>query len=121
MPLTELEPRYVISVAAKILGIETHTLRYYEKLGLIQPYRSSGHIRYYSEIDIKKLRQVKALMEDMGINVAGVEVILRMKDMMEDMQRNLEEMEEEISKLKQGELEVRNKKIKQEANLLWHK
>ena len=62
------EPRYVISVAAKMLSIQTHTLRYYEKIGIIEPYRSRGNIRLYSERDIALLRRVKSMVEDMGIN-----------------------------------------------------
>ena len=53
------EPRYVISVAAKILGIQTHTLRYYERIGIVEPSRSRGNIRLYSEEDLEQLRQVK--------------------------------------------------------------
>ena len=72
----EDEPRYVISVAARILGIRTYTLRYYEKIGIIEPSRSQGNIRLYSEREIALLRRVKTLMDDMGVNLAGVEVIL---------------------------------------------
>jgi MerR family transcriptional regulator/heat shock protein HspR len=96
------EPRYVISVAARIVGIETHTLRYYEKLGLVQPYRSGGNIRYYSESDIERLRHIKTLMDDLGINLAGVEVVMRMAARMVEMQRQVDEMESEIKRLKQG-------------------
>ena len=78
MPQKVNEPKYVISIAARLLGCEIHTLRYYEKLGLVQPYRSEGNIRYYSEIDIEHLRHIKVLMDDMGINMAGVEVIMRL-------------------------------------------
>ncbi|MCR4393563.1 MAG: MerR family transcriptional regulator, partial [Dehalococcoidales bacterium] len=74
----ENEPRYVISVAAKILGIQTHTLRYYEKIGIIEPSRSRGNIRLYSERDLEQLRRIKSLIEDLGVNLAGAEVILRM-------------------------------------------
>ena len=87
------EPRYVISIAAGILGIKTHNLRYYEKMGLIQPLRSQGNIRLYSERDIARLRQVKTLMEDLGVNLAGVEVILRMIDRVATLQVRVEEME----------------------------
>lgn len=96
------EPRYVISVAARIVGIETHTLRYYEKLGLVQPYRSGGNIRYYSESDIERLRHIKTLMDDLGINLAGVEVVMRMAARMVEMQHQVDEMESEIERLKQG-------------------
>ncbi len=60
------EPRYVISVAARILGTHTYTLRYYERIGLIGPKRSQGNIRLYSDRDIDLLRRVKTLVEDMG-------------------------------------------------------
>src|SRR4030065_653076 len=80
MTIENEEPRYVISVAARILGIRTYTLRYYEKIGIIEPHRSRGNIRLYSDRDILLLRQMKALMEDLGINLAGAEVILRMAE-----------------------------------------
>ncbi len=92
----ESKPRYVISIAAEMLGIEAHTLRYYERLGLVQPERSSGNIRLYSEEDIDRLRYVKALMSDCGVNLAGVEVALRLMQRMRNMQQQLEEMEEKI-------------------------
>ena len=60
----ESEPRYVISVAAKILGIQSHTLRYYERIGVIEPSRSRGNIRLYSERDLDQLRRVKTLIEE---------------------------------------------------------
>lgn len=97
------EPRYVISVAARIVGIETHTLRYYERIGLVQPYRSRGNIRYYSETDIERLRQIKTLMSDLGINLAGVEVVMRMAEKMSEMQRQIQEMEFKIDSLREAE------------------
>ena len=87
------EPRYVISIAARILGVQTHTLRYYEKIGIIEPSRSEGNIRLYSDGDIAHLRRVKTLMNDLGINLAGVEIILRMAERIAELQRQLEEME----------------------------
>jgi len=102
MALPETEPRYVISVAAKMLGIETHTLRYYERLGLVQPYRSKGNVRYYSESDIGRLWQIKTLMEDLGINLAGVGVVLRMAEKMSQMQHQLQQLEAEISNLRKS-------------------
>jgi MerR family transcriptional regulator/heat shock protein HspR len=101
MESADLEPRYVISVAARIVGIETHTLRYYESVGLVQPYRSKGNIRYYSEADIERLRQIKTLMGDLGINLAGVEVVMRMAEKMTEMQHRIQEMESKIEQLKQ--------------------
>ena len=103
MKSADLDPRYVISIAARIVGIETYTLRYYESIGLVQPYRSKGNIRYYSEADIERLRHVKTLMGDLGINLAGVEVVIRMAEKMAEMQHRIKEMESEIEQLKQVE------------------
>lgn len=102
MTSRDSEPRYVISIAARIVGIEIHTLRYYERLGLVQPYRSGGNIRYYSEGDVERLRHIKNLMNDLGINLAGVEVVMRMGQKMAEMQRQIQEMESEIHRLKQA-------------------
>jgi len=97
------EPRYVISVAARMVGVHTHTLRYYEKIGIIEPSRSQGRLRLYSDEDIVTLRQVKTLVDDMGVNLAGVEVVLRMMQHMSELQRQLEEMKSELDELRGGE------------------
>lgn len=104
MELGNTEPRYVISVAARMLGVQTHTLRYYERIGIIEPSRSQGNIRLYSERDIAQLRQVKSLMNDLGVNPAGAEVILRMTQRMTELQSRVEELESELERLR----EVRN-------------
>ena len=96
------EPRYVISVAARMLDVQTHTLRYYERVGIIEPHRSRGNIRLYSDRDIAILQRVKALVDDMGVNLPGVEVILRMIQHMEQLQQELEQAQQEIQKLKGG-------------------
>ena len=92
------EPRYVISIAARMLDMQTHTLRYYEKVGIIEPSRSRGNLRLYSDRDIALLQRVKALVDDMGVNLPGVEVILRMMQRMNDMQNELEQAHEELRK-----------------------
>jgi MerR family transcriptional regulator/heat shock protein HspR len=92
------EPRYAISIAARMVGVQTHTLRYYESVGIIEPYRSRGNIRLYSDSDIARLRQAKSLMEDLGVNLAGVEVILRMLRRMAEMQNRLERMEADLDR-----------------------
>ena len=102
MDIDNDEPRYVISIAARILGIQSHTLRYYERIGIIEPSRSRGNIRLYSERDIAQLRRVKTLMDDLGINSAGVEVILRMSRRMTELQRRVEELEAELDKFRHG-------------------
>ena len=97
----DIQPRYVISIAARMLGIQTHTLRYYERIGVIEPYRSRGNIRLYSERDMDLLRRVKTLMDDLGVNLAGVEVVLRMAQRMTELQRHVEELESELKALKE--------------------
>jgi len=94
------EPRYVISVAARMLGVRTYTLRYYEKIGIIEPSRSQGNIRLYSDRDITELRQMITLMEDLGINIAGAEVILRMARRITELQETNKELESEIQRLR---------------------
>ncbi len=94
----EEEPRYVISVAARMLGTQTHILRYYERIGIIEPTRSRGNIRLYSEQDILKLKRVKALVEELGVNLAGVEVIMRMVEKINDLKQQVEELEIALNK-----------------------
>jgi MerR family transcriptional regulator, heat shock protein HspR len=99
----ETEPRYVISVAARMLDMQTYTLRYYEKVGIIEPRRSRGNVRLYSDSDIALLHRVKRLVDEMGINLPGVEVILRMMEHMGELQRDLEQAQQEIEKLRGDE------------------
>ena len=94
------EPRYVISVAARMLGIETYTLRYYERIGVVEPQRSQGNIRLYSERDIDLLRRIKTLVDDMGINLAGVEVILRLAQRISKLQNEVKELQAEVKRLR---------------------
>ncbi|MFH0914755.1 MAG: MerR family transcriptional regulator [Chloroflexota bacterium] len=98
MTIDSDEPRYVISIAAKMLGVQVHTLRYYERLGIIEPSRSQGRVRLYTDRDIAILRQVKSLMEDLGVNLVGAEVILRMGQRMTEMQRELEGLRSEVAR-----------------------
>ena len=100
--LTDNEPRYIISVAARLVGVRTHTLRYYERIGIIEPGRSKGNIRLYSERDVEILRRIKTLMDDLGVNLAGVEVILRMSERLLEMQREIEQFQGELEKLREG-------------------
>jgi MerR family transcriptional regulator/heat shock protein HspR len=85
---------YIISVAAQMAQVHEQTLRHYERLGLISPARkgSSPHSpRLYSDRDIERVMQIRRLMHDLGVNLAGVEAILHMKDRMEQMQVELEQ------------------------------
>jgi MerR family transcriptional regulator/heat shock protein HspR len=80
--------------------MQTHTLRYYEKIGIIEPHRSEGNIRLYSEEDISQVQRVKSLVDDLGINLAGVEVILRMAKRISELQDELERSRAELKKVK---------------------
>ena len=100
--LDENEPRYVISIAARMVGVRSHTLRYYERIGIIEPSRSRGNIRLYSESDIAQLRRVKTLMDDLGVNLAGVEVIMRMVQRMLELQNQVQELESELDRKEQA-------------------
>ncbi len=102
MNIDDTEPRYVISIAARMLSVQTHTLRYYEKIGIIEPSRSQGNIRLYSERDVAWLRRVKTLMDDLGVNLAGVEVILRMAQQMTELQHHNEALEAELKRLRES-------------------
>ncbi len=95
-------PRYVISIAAEMLSTRTYTLRYYEKVGVIKPYRSPGNIRLYSDGDIVLLHRVMTLMEDLGVNLAGVEVILRMSKHLTELKRANEELKSELERYRRA-------------------
>jgi MerR family transcriptional regulator/heat shock protein HspR len=103
----DYEPRYVISIAAKMLGIHAQTLRYYERMGLIDPSRSRGNIRLYSRRDVERLQQIKTLMNDLGVNLAGVEVILHMAQRMAEMEQQIQKLELEVKRLTEGRGELR--------------
>src|SRR5918999_4291840 len=81
------EPLFVISVAARLLEMHPQTLRKYEREGLIEPSRTSGNLRLYSDRDIERLRQVKYLVEDRGLNLAGVQLVLELTRRLREMRR----------------------------------
>jgi MerR family transcriptional regulator/heat shock protein HspR len=97
------EPRYIISIAADMLGVHVQTLRYYERAGVIEPSRSRGNRRLYSQEDIERLRRVKTLMEDLGVNLAGVEVIMRMGQRMVEMESEIQELKDRVKRLTEAE------------------
>lgn len=111
--LPDDEPCYVISVAARLVELHPQTLRHYDRVGLIKPSRTAGRVRLYSQRDIERLRKIARLMEDLGVNLAGVEVILNMSEHIERLQRELamlqRDSEAQINALRQrlGELEAR--------------
>ena len=94
------EPCYVISVAARMIQVHSQTLRYYEREGLLEPARSRGNIRLYSQRDIEKLRRIKTLTEDLGINLAGVQVVMRMMDRMAEMEKEIQQLTAQVAELR---------------------
>ncbi len=83
---------YMISVVAETYEVHPQTLRLYERLGLLKPSRSDGNTRLYTDSDLKRLETILNLTRDLGVNLAGVEVILNMRDKMEKMRREMDEM-----------------------------
>jgi MerR family transcriptional regulator/heat shock protein HspR len=94
------EPVFIISVAARMLGVRTQTLRYYESLGLLEPARTDGNQRVYSRRDIEKVQRIRALMEDLGVNLAGVEVIIKLMQRVEAAEREIERLGSENERLR---------------------
>ena len=90
------EPCYVISVASRMVGVHAQTLRTYERIGLLNPARSQGNIRMFSPADISRARWIKSLMEDLGINLAGVEVLMRMQARLVELERQVRSLEERL-------------------------
>ncbi len=88
------EPVFIISVAARMLGLRTQTLRYYERLGLIEPSRTRGNQRVFSRRDVEKVQRIRSLMDELGVNLAGVEVMLKLLS-------RLEASEQEVQRLRQ--------------------
>jgi MerR family transcriptional regulator/heat shock protein HspR len=92
----EDEPCYVISVAARMVGMHAQSLRNYERIGLIRPSRSQGRVRLYSQSDIERLRNIQRMVQDLGVNLAGVEVIMNMRETMARMEREMDRLREEL-------------------------
>ena len=97
------KPLYVISVAAELVDMHPQTLRLYERKGLIEPSRSAGKTRLYSQRNIEQLREIRRLTQELGVNLAGVEEIIKLRDKLDDLQAS---MERRIGHL-QGRLEER--------------
>src|SRR6266851_1196441 len=90
------EPIYVISVAARLVEMHPQTLRNYERAGLLKPTRSSGKLRLYSQREIERLRKIARLTNELGVNLAGVEIIITLTERMEKMQEQMKKREAEI-------------------------
>ena len=84
------EPCYVISIAARMVGLHAQTLRYYERVGLVWPSRSQGRQRLYSQADIDRLRRIKTFTEELGMNLAGAEVAIKLVDRIEELEARVD-------------------------------
>ena len=89
-------PRYMISVAAELVGMHPQTLRVYETKGLVRPRRTPGNTRLYSEADLERLRLIQRLTTELGLNLAGVETVLRLQDELTRLQARMERFEAEM-------------------------
>ena len=94
------EPCFVISVAARMVGLHAQTLRYYERVGLVMPSRSGGRQRLYSMADVERLRRIKTFVDEMGVNLAGAEVALRLTEQIIDLQNQVEALTNEVERLR---------------------
>ena len=99
-PQSRNDPCFVISVAARMVGVHAQTLRYYERVNLIWPSRTVGRQRLYSIADIDRLRRIKALTEDMGVNLAGAEVALRLMMRIEQLEAENQRLADELGRLR---------------------
>jgi MerR family transcriptional regulator, heat shock protein HspR len=89
-------PRYMISVAAELVGMHPQTLRVYETKGLVRPRRTPGNTRLYSDADLERLRLIQRLTGELGLNLAGVETVLKLEDELGRLRDRLERLEREM-------------------------
>ncbi len=97
--------RFTIRVAAEAVNVHQQTLRHYERLGLVSPHRGTGRIRYYTQRDIERLRLIRRLMDELKVNLAGVEVILNLTERIEQLQLELTERQERIREAYEAEID----------------
>ena len=93
------DPVYSIRVAARLVGLHVQTLRYYERNGMVQPQRSRGNVRYYSDADLERIQKIKSLIDELGVNLAGAEVIMRMSGRMAEMEQRIKDLEGALERL----------------------
>lgn len=108
--------RFTIRVAAEAVSVHQQTLRHYERLGLISPHRGTGRIRYYTQRDIERLRLIRRLMDELKVNLAGVEVILNLTERIEQLQADVSDRQERIRDAYEAEIE--GLRIEYEAEIL---
>jgi MerR family transcriptional regulator/heat shock protein HspR len=89
-------PIYMISVAAELVGVHPQTLRLYENKGLVRPQRTPGGTRLYSESDVERVRIIQRLTTELGLNLAGVELVLRLEDELRKAQAQIERLQRQL-------------------------
>ncbi len=110
------EPVYLISVVAKVLTIHPQTLRQYEREGLICPSRTDGKMRLYSQKDIDKIKMIQRLTRDLGVNLAGVDIIIQLKDKIEEYEEIIESLKEHMANTNKNNLStIKNPLVKRES------
>ncbi|MFA5454634.1 MAG: helix-turn-helix transcriptional regulator [Sulfurimonas sp.] len=97
------EPVYLISIVAKVLEIHPQTLRQYERENLVTPSRSNGKIRLYSQKDIDRIKLILRLTRELGVNLAGVDIILRLKENVDGMEQDVLELRQEVLRAKNSQ------------------
>ncbi|MBN1840470.1 MAG: helix-turn-helix transcriptional regulator [Campylobacterales bacterium] len=106
------EPVYLISVVAKVLTIHPQTLRQYEREGLVSPSRTDGKMRLYSQQDIDKIKMIQRLTRDLGVNLAGVDIIMQLKDKIDEYESLIESLRLEVSGLSKKNSQTKNPLVK---------
>ena len=109
------KPLYMIGVVAEMLGVHPQTLRFYEKKGLLRPSRTEGRTRVYSAEDVEELARLLRLTRDLGVNLAGVEIIIRMRRRMVDMQKQIEDL---LAYLRESGTEVKDSESREPREAL---
>lgn len=102
--MSDERPVYMISIAAELVGMHPQTLRVYEQRGLVQPQRTKGNTRLYSQADIERLRLIQQLTSELGLNLAGVEHVMRLQDELDRMRSEMDtlrrQMDERIAAMR---------------------
>ncbi|MDR0747239.1 MAG: helix-turn-helix transcriptional regulator [Helicobacteraceae bacterium] len=105
------EPVYMISVVAKVLEVHPQTLRQYEREGLINPGRSGGRVRLYSQRDIDEIKLVLRLTRELGVNLAGVDAVLKLKRQMSEMEAEIKDLKKRLANVNENGIVIKGKEV----------
>lgn len=109
------EPLYLISVVAKILSVHPQTLRQYEREGLIEPSRTDGRMRLYSQHDVDRVKMILRLTRDLGVNLAGVDVVMQLKERVDELENLVEKLKEQLDQAN-GTIPTKKSLVKRKSN-----